>query len=1027
MKNFFREKENRIVTAVFIITMLVACSPLISRYCINGHDLEYHLLRIESLKEGILMGKPFLKVNTLFFGDAGYASSMFYPDFLLYFPALLRVCGVGINASYHLFAALCFCLCYLAAYFCVKQMTGSRYAGMMAGILLTLCQYHMDDLYIRSAVGEYTALVFLPLVIYGIYNVLYEEMDKPWVLGLGFGGVLLCHTSTFLMCILFGGIAFLIKCKVFCKKPALLGKLFLTAVLTAAATVTYWLPLMEQMLSAEFYVSIPWMKPEDAAVNFAQAFYPVFPALGFLLILFLLPRILIKKDAENKNLLEFADWLTIAGLLFAVFATNLFPWDRLGSYLSIVQFPWRFFLMSSALLAIADALILYCILKHVSKANMAYSGYLEKTMLLAVLFIMAAGALTSLSKNTEGYYDYSDDYYSYKPYTANVIAGEWLPVTVGDKDTIVEYSAHLYTNAGEELEFERIKNTITVRIAEEYEYVDVPFIYYKGYCAYLTGADGTKISLPVTAEGKNGFCRVYTEGRQGTLTVLYDGTFIQGFALGVFIVDVLVLVWLFIRKRKYKTPLKSMVGLLTAGMLTGLCGCQNAIVDSITSFAEGNNTVQTAADSIDSAEETVQTEALDTKGTGELLSGITEKPDKVSGDIFINLSGYETTEKKIAVFRGEKLDAAFEVVDADTGKTVFSGYLIEAMENPKNGETNAKGDFSELDKPGSYYITTENRGRSAAFIIEDGHYRKLLDTRLEKYAAAKAEEIESTEQLNQSMMHTADWLFTYEFLSEPTASSKIPKLITLAKKEIEALSVCQGDDGSIQAGEEAELAQVYRYAAIMAMFAGTYEDFDASYAKECAEAAELSWDYAEDLLSRADMKSDDYEDERYWAAAQLYKLTGKEIYGANTESYIKRRMGLPTGFSDEENGYLGSLAYLKTTYPTNLTLSNQVMQSVFDDAITVINESAKDGYLVDVGDDYGKASVPRAFSNARLLTLANIISKSVDYVDTASSHMDYLYGRNPSAVDYAGKEESDYYNEPETFILTGLLNSYLVQ
>lgn len=206
--------------------------------------------------------------------------------------------------------------------------------------------------------------------------------------------------------------------------------------------------------------------------------------------------------------------------------------------------------MSSALLAIADALILYCTLKHIAERGASYGGYLEKAVLLTVLFIMAAGALTNLSTNTEGYYDYSDDYYSYKPYTANVIAGEWLPVTVGDKDTLVEGSEHLYTNTGKELEFERIKNTVVAEIEDEHEYVDVPFIYYKGYYAYLTGADGTKISLPVTAEGENGFCRVYTEGQQGTLTVLYDGTFAQGFAFGVFIVDVLVLVWLFIRKRK---------------------------------------------------------------------------------------------------------------------------------------------------------------------------------------------------------------------------------------------------------------------------------------------------------------------------------------------------------------------------------------------------------------------------------------------------------------------------------------------
>ena len=84
--------------------------PLFTVNCIGGHDIAYHLLRIEALKTGILQGRPFLRINMLFFGGMGYASSLFYPDFLLYFPAVLRVLGVGINLSYHLFVALCIIL-----------------------------------------------------------------------------------------------------------------------------------------------------------------------------------------------------------------------------------------------------------------------------------------------------------------------------------------------------------------------------------------------------------------------------------------------------------------------------------------------------------------------------------------------------------------------------------------------------------------------------------------------------------------------------------------------------------------------------------------------------------------------------------------------------------------------------------------------------------------------------------------------------------------------------------------------------
>ena len=116
IRKHFADKENIVVAVFFLITVIVACNPLISRYCIQGHDIDYHLLRIEALKEGILRGHPFAKVNLLFFGGAGYASSMFYSDLILYIPALLRVIGVSIGASYHIFVALCVILCYLTSY-----------------------------------------------------------------------------------------------------------------------------------------------------------------------------------------------------------------------------------------------------------------------------------------------------------------------------------------------------------------------------------------------------------------------------------------------------------------------------------------------------------------------------------------------------------------------------------------------------------------------------------------------------------------------------------------------------------------------------------------------------------------------------------------------------------------------------------------------------------------------------------------------------------------------------------------------
>ncbi len=533
LKEYYKDRKNQIITLVFLITMLIACAPLISRYCINGHDLEYHLLRVESLKEGIKIGKPFLRVNTLFFGNAGYASSMFYPDLLLYIPALLRLLGLSINSSYHIYVAVCIILCYLSSYLCIKKMTGSSYGAMISAVILTLSQYHLDDIYIRSAAGEYTAFIFVPVIVYGIYNIIFEKMDKPQLFVLGYGGLLLSHTSTFVMCTVFGLLVILLNIKKIFSDKKILLRLIISVVVTMLLTCFYWLPMLEQFMDSTFYVSTPWMQPKDEAVNFLSIFGSQFPALGYICILILIPRIFIKKK-NNINLITYADLLILTGAFFTFLSCDILPWSVIGKYISFIQFPWRFFIMGSVLFSMAAGLIFSVItgkdedegivweLKENGSSFMTSPGIFILTL---VLIINGISGINTMIRGSQGYYDYSDDYYSYKPYTANVIAGEWLPDRVKDKDSLIDDSEFMISDKGKEIDHVRIGNTIEADISGDFEYADVPFIYYLGYKADLLRDDGSRKELKVTGEGHNGMCRVYLKDMgTGRLKVYYGGT-----------------------------------------------------------------------------------------------------------------------------------------------------------------------------------------------------------------------------------------------------------------------------------------------------------------------------------------------------------------------------------------------------------------------------------------------------------------------------------------------------------------------
>ncbi len=551
MKEKIQSRQTNIIMGVlFLITMFIACSPLFTENCINGHDIEYHLLRIESLKEGILMGKPFLKVNVLFLGGAGYASSMFYPDFLLYIPALLRVLGVNINASFHIFVEITFILCYGITYYCTKYITKSSYAASVAAVVLTLCQYHMDDVYIRSAVGEYTALIFIPLVIAGIYDVFYKDMEKPWLLGIGMGGVLLCHSNSFVMCIGLCILFMILRWKVWIHNVSLILKLIITTVTTLLITMFYWLPMLEQMISTTFHVSTAWIMPDEAMREVSSIFTGIFPAVGIAVFLINLPRIMLssRSNQENtaetdiegtddrKKLLSFSTILMVAGILFALAATRLFPWEVLGKYLLIIQFPWRLYLLASACLTISGAVILY--LYFTSEKTREYT-------LLFVICVMAFSAFSCLEKNEEGYYSYSNDYFAYEPFTFHIIGGEWLPESVTDVEAIETTNDTAVTEDGTRIKIGHNKNAVMLDYpGSTGTYIDVPLIYYKGYTASLTTVDQKETKLQVTGEGQNGYCRVLLTGDEpaGLLTVYYKGTIVQNIS---YIISVLTLIGLF--------------------------------------------------------------------------------------------------------------------------------------------------------------------------------------------------------------------------------------------------------------------------------------------------------------------------------------------------------------------------------------------------------------------------------------------------------------------------------------------------
>ncbi len=530
-----------------------------------GHDASYHYLRVEALAERIKSGNIFSGgIDYLFMESMGYASSIAYPDVLLYIPALLRVAGVGIGKSMAIFLMICNTLTVAASFWCGYKITKSPVSATVASVIFSTSFYRIDNMYTRFALGEVQSFIFLPFVIYGLYNLAFEDFNKPWVIALGIAGLLLTHTLTtaiaLIMCVLFC-LAFIRR--IF-KSPKNILKLAVTAVSVLALTSFYWIPLLELMNSAEFTVHHPVNKAESFTVEFITVFKDVGigygnAGLGILIFAICGIRALIKSPKikedsspeliRKKDLLIFGDVCLILSFVFVLMTITSPAWKFLAPLLNFMQFPWRMYSVVTLLISIAVSVYVWTLLPNVKNRQFL-------PLVTALIFTVNAGVhINTISPNHTS--EYLDDYYIYnKEQTYNIGYGEWLPWSAKNiMDDVKKHVNKVILNDGTEISFSRASNYIEFEPTKPCDYVIIPYIWYKGYRAYDEGGNEYDVTM-----SDKGLVSVDLKDKtaEGKIRVKYHFTPLRTAAVTISIVSALLIIACYgamavKRKKKSKT------------------------------------------------------------------------------------------------------------------------------------------------------------------------------------------------------------------------------------------------------------------------------------------------------------------------------------------------------------------------------------------------------------------------------------------------------------------------------------------
>ena len=500
------------------LTILIAFSPYIRQDLIVGSDYPFHLARIETLAQNLSYGLFPNKVHVDLCYGYGYGVGFFYPDFFLYIPAIFMLLGFSLEVAFKLFAGILLSVIFLSMFYCVYRLTFDRYAALAASAVFLFSNQVLGSFYYSFTLGTSIAMIFLPLAICGMYLFLARD-ERPWLLGLGFTGLLYSHLLSTFLCVIICFILLLIYSKRLFRTPRKIGLLFVTVLSVSALTISFWLPMLEQFSAQTFRFSEPWTWVDDNVLLLSRLILT--EGFGWTLtILVLLSgfHVICPSMTDSPAHLSEQQTASKKGLrLFYCFGLILYLLPVCGKFWQIFRPMFKFLQFPNRLLVPAAVLMVFA-------AGILFSSTIpSKHQKRTVSMLLLAAALYTGMNYIGDSFEMTEDFGSQILYheIAGLGAGEeYLPIETTRDDLTTPNLA--FSELGGAISGTRINEVFLFPASPESDYYDVPFVWYKGYRACTDSG----MQLETVKNPENGLVRVLTDSLEQptTISVYYSGT-----------------------------------------------------------------------------------------------------------------------------------------------------------------------------------------------------------------------------------------------------------------------------------------------------------------------------------------------------------------------------------------------------------------------------------------------------------------------------------------------------------------------
>lgn len=552
--NNITNKKSYIYILLIILIALFFSAPLYSTEFYKSHDSIYHISRNYSTNSGILSKQFPPLIEPTFVKGFGYAWNIFYPPLETYISGIFSI-FTSILTSLKLTVILSIISSGITMFALIKKITKNNDLSLLTAVIYMSAPYFFCDIYVRVAMGEIIAYAFFPLLFYGLYDIFYDNGKQNYFLTIGALGIILSHNISALMAIIISFIFVLLHIKKLFSKNSNLRiwkNIIINSIFIILVSTFFYGPFLEHKLATNYSVYTnattrenfinTSIQPSQLFFSKSEAGYVSFEfGLPIIIGLLFTPAVISKIKLKKKMLYIYT---LCTGILFSLMSTSIFPWASFPIVPSIMQFTWRFLLVSTFLLSIIAGVNIYYIIDNIKSKDIY--------IILMIIILYSSNYIqNSVRYNKE--FNIHFLYNSTDLLTAQCgIEYEYLPTKAhNDLDYIRQRSSNVIITSGtatiENEQKDESNMTFTIKESSENTTLELPYIYYLGYNIKI---NGTQINYN---ESDKGFIQITVPTCDNAIVeVTYTGTKLEKISLGISIISFLAFIGYIVYTEKNK-------------------------------------------------------------------------------------------------------------------------------------------------------------------------------------------------------------------------------------------------------------------------------------------------------------------------------------------------------------------------------------------------------------------------------------------------------------------------------------------